>query len=74
MKFKIYNNCTVCKKKILKKNKVKFDKFPITEIFLNKPKSNKKTNFKQQLNYCNNCDHLSLGHHYEAPNSTTLSF
>ena len=68
MKFKIYNNCTVCKKKILKKNKFKFDKFPITEIFLNKPKSNKKTNFKQQLNYCNNCDHLSLGHHYEASN------
>ena len=68
MKFKIYNNCTVCKKKILKTNKVELNKLPITEIFLNKAKSNKRTKFKQQLNYCDNCDHLSLGYHYDVTN------
>lgn len=68
MEFKTYNNCTVCKKKILTENKVKFDKFPITEIFLNKAKSNRKINFKQRLNYCSSCDHLSLAYQYETSN------
>lgn len=67
MKYKRINKCTICNKKINHKNKIVFNKFPITEIFVNKP-SQKKINYKQQINFCNNCNHISLGYQYDPSN------
>ena len=37
MKYKRLNSCTICNKKITSNNKLIFEKFPVTEIFVNKP-------------------------------------
>ena len=42
-----------------------FNKFPIT-IILNKP--SQKINYKQQINFCNDCNHISLGYQYHPSN------
>ncbi len=68
MKYKIINKCTVCKKKILRKNKLLLKNLPITEVFFSKPKSNKKINFNQKLQYCEECNHLSLAYQYDVLN------
>ena len=67
MKYKRINKCTICNKKISSNNKIFFKKFPITEIFVNKP-SQKNINFRQQINFCNDCNHISLGYQYDPSN------
>ena len=67
MKYKRYRICPVCGNKISKKNIIQFDNFPITEIILKKP-TKKNINFKQQINYCDNCHHISLGYQYDQLN------
>ena len=67
MKYKRYKICPVCENKISKKNIIQFDNFPITEIILKKP-IKKNINFKQLINYCTDCHHISLGYQYDQLN------
>tara|TARA_B100000989_G_scaffold127405_1_gene94580 strand:- start:340 stop:1509 length:1170 start_codon:yes stop_codon:yes gene_type:complete len=67
MKYKRYKICPICENKISKKNIIQFDNFPITEIILKKP-IKKNINFKQLINYCTDCHHISLGYQYDQLN------
>ena len=51
MKYSLIKKCTICDSKIKSENKISFKKFPISEIYLNKPYK-KKAAFDQQINFC----------------------
>lgn len=67
MKYKTFNNCSICNEKIASNNVISLGYLPTTEIFV---KSFKKinNNFKQKINYCKNCNHLNLAYRYDVSN------
>lgn len=67
MKYSLIKNCTICNSKINSKNKISFKKFPISEIYLNKPYKEKAA-FDQQINFCKYCDHIFLSYQYDVTN------